>query len=84
MALPMRGVTTQVFAPKSSTAWTTALKNEPDTRGAIHSLLRMHVILLQTVLALEKLFATAGQLSYAVEITCLSYLEEVTIFRGRP
>ena len=46
----MRGVNTQVYDPKISTACTTALKKKPDTCSAAHSLLMMRNILLQTFL----------------------------------
>ena len=59
--LPMRGVTTQVSAPKISTAWTTALKNNPDTQGVAPYLLRMREILLQTFFSRAKFLTTAGQ-----------------------
>ena len=36
---PMRGVTTQVSAPKSNTYWTTDLNKNTDTRGLTPSLL---------------------------------------------
>ena len=64
-ALPMQGVTTQVSNPKSSTAYTTALKKNPDTRSTAPSLLRIHDILLQTFLAHYNVFTTVGQLSSA-------------------
>ena len=83
-ALTMQGVTTQVSNPKSSTAWTTALKNNPDTHGAAPSLLRMHDILLQTLLARAKFFTTAGQPSSDANIKRPRYLNEVTTSRGRP
>ena len=83
-ALPMQGVTTQVSNPKSSTAYTTALKNNPDTCGAAPYLLRMRVILLQTDLAREKFLATTGHSLSASDITPPRYLKEVTISRGHP
>ena len=82
--LPMRGVTTQVSALKSSKAWTTALKKKPDTCGAAPSLLRMRGILLQNFLERAKLFITAGQSFSSAEITRPSYLKEVRIYRGSP
>ena len=48
------------------------------------SLLMIRVILLQTNLAWDKLFTTAGHLSSAAKITRPRYLKEVTISRGRP
>ena len=84
MDFPIQGVTNQVSDPKSSTACTTALKKNPDTRSANPSLLRIHVILLQTYLAREKFFTTAGHSSSASKITRPRYLKEVTISRGRP
>ena len=42
----MRGVTNQVSAQKSSTAWTMSLKKKPDTCGAAPYLLSMRGILL--------------------------------------
>ena len=71
----MRGMTTQVSYPKISTACTTDLKNNPDTRGAAPYLLRMRAILLQTSLARYKFLATAGQSSSAADITRPSYLK---------
>ena len=82
MALIMRGVTTQVSAPKSSTAWTTALKMNLDTCGAAPSLLRMRNILIQTFLARAKFFNTDGQLLSATKINRSRYLNEFTISRG--
>ena len=78
------GVTTQVSNTKISTACTKALKNNPDTHGSAPSLLRIHVILLQTVLDWDKLFTTAGQSLSATDITRPRYTKEVTIYRGRP
>ena len=80
----MQGVTTQVSYPKSITACTTALKKNPDNRGAAPSLLRMHFIILQTALSRDKLLTTYGQSSSATKITFPMYLNEVTISRGRP
>ena len=62
----------------SITACTTALKNNPDTRGAAHSLLRIGANLLQTFLARDKFFTTACQSSYAAKINRPSYLKLVT------
>ena len=84
MDFPMRGVTTQVYDPKSSTACTTALKKKPDTRGTTPSLLRISVILFHTALAWDKLCTIADQSFYAPKITCPRYLKEFTISRGRP
>ena len=47
--MPMQGVTTQVPAPKSSTAYITALKKNPETGGVTPSLLSTCNILLHTV-----------------------------------
>ena len=80
----MWGLTTHVSNQKSSTAWTTALKKKPETRGAAPSLLRMRVILLQTDLARDKFLTTSGQSSSAANITCPRYLKEVTISRESP
>ena len=80
----MRGVTTQVSDLKSSTACITVFKNNPDTRGATPFLLRMHNILLQTVLAQDKFFTTAGQSFSAAKIIRPRYFNEVTISRGLP
>ena len=80
----MREVTTQVSNPKSSTTCATALKKNPDTRGATPSLMRIHVILLQTALVRDKLFTTAGQLLSASKITRLRYMKEFVISRGHP
>ena len=80
----MKGVTTQVSNPKSSTACTTALKNRLDTLGAAPSLLSIHVILLQITLVWDKFFTTADQSSSSAKITRPSYLKEVTLSRGLP
>ena len=66
----MRGVTTQVSKPKSNTAFTTALKKNPDNRGYAPSLLRVIVILFHTALAQYKFLTTSGQSSSAAKITC--------------
>ena len=84
MALPMRGMTTKVSSPKSSTVWITALKNNPDTIGVAPSLLRMRNILIQTFFNRAKFLTTAGQSYYVTEITRPSYFKEVTISRGSP
>ena len=80
----MRGVTTQVSYPNSSTAWTMALKRKSDTCGDAPSLLKMRVILLQNSLARDKFFPIAVQLSSASKITHPRYLKEFTISRGIP
>ena len=80
----MRGATTYVSNPLSSTACTAVLKMKPDTRGAVPSLLRMRNILLQTFLYRDKFFTTASQSSSTAEITYTRYLKEVTISKGRP
>ena len=77
----MRGVIIQVYDPKISTAWITALKKRLDTRGAATSLLRMHDILLQTVFTQAKFLTTASQLSSVSKINRPRYLKEVTIYR---
>ena len=69
----MRGVTTQFSDPKSSTACTTASKENPETRGAAPSLLRMRGIILQTFLARYKFFTTASQSFSYSDITCPRY-----------
>ena len=81
---PCGGVTTQVSDLKSSTTFTTALKNNPDNHGAAPSLLRMLSILLQTDLSRDKLLTTAKKSSSAAVITRPKYLKEVTIFSGHP
>ena len=55
-----------------------------DTCGAAPSLLRIHIILLQTTLARNKFFTNSVQLSSTTKITRPRYLKEVTISRGRP
>ena len=80
----MRGVTIKVSNLKSITACTRVLKKKLDTCNTAPSLMMMRVILLQTVLARYKFFTTAVQSSSTAEITCPSYLKEVTISRGRP
>ena len=80
----MQGVITQVSNPNSSTACTKALKNNQDTRIATLYLLRIHLILLQTDLAWDKLFITAGQSLSSDNITRPIYLEEFTFSRWHP
>ena len=80
----MRGVITQVSAPKSNNACTTSLKKNPDTRGSTPSLLRVLINLLHTSLALDKFLTTAGQSSFASDITRPRYQKEVAISKGRP
>ena len=80
----MWGVITQVSAPKSSTAWTTDLKKNPNIRGAAPSLMRTCVSLRHTARALASFTTTAGQSSSASEITRPNYLKEVTISRELP
>ena len=80
----MRGVTTQVSAPKSSTAYIMYLKKKPYTRGTASSLLRMCDILLQTFFAWSKFLTNAAQLSSVANISRPRYLKEIIIYRGRP
>ena len=80
----MLGVTTQVSAPKSSTAWIRALNNKPDNQGVDPTLLRMRDILLKTVFARAKLLTTYIQSLSVGEINLPRYLKEVTISRGCP
>ena len=68
MSLPMQGMTTQVSKTKSNTACTTALNQNPDTRGFFPSLLRVIVILFHTALAHYLLLITSGQSSPAAKI----------------
>ena len=75
----MRGVTTQVSYPKSSTACTTAFK-----RGTALYLLMMRAILLQTALSQDNFLTTSGHSLSAAKITHPSYLKEITISRGGP
>ena len=72
----MRGVTTQVSAPKRSTDWTTALKKSPYTHGAVPSLLRILVNLCHTALAFSRFLTTSVQSLYAAETTRPKYLKE--------
>ena len=78
------GVTTHVSAPKSSTNWTTALKKNPDTRGAAPSLLRIFVNFCHTARAFVRFLNTVSQSSSLSEITRPKYFKEVTISRGGP
>ena len=80
----MREVTTQVSAPKMGTAWISALKKKPYTRGIAPYLLRIRDILLQTVFTMYKFFTTAVLPSSVADITRPRYLKEVTISRGLP
>ena len=80
----MRGVTTHVSVPKSSTDWTTNLKKNLDTRSAASSLLIILVNLRHNACAFARFMTTANQLSSAADITCPKYLKEVTISRGCP
>ena len=82
--LSMQGVTTQVYVPKSSTDWTTALDKNPNTRVAAPSLMRIRVILCHTTRALVRFPTTTGQSSSAAEIARPKYLKEVAISRGHP
>ena len=65
----MQGVTTHVSASKSSTACTTALKKNMETRGSSPYLLRILVILFHTALSLETFLTTSGQFLSAANIT---------------
>ena len=71
----MRGVTTHVSAPKSSTVQITALKKMPDTRGGVPSLLRMRNILIQNFFALAKFLTNTGQSSSIAYITRPRYVK---------
>ena len=71
-------------APKSITDWTTALKKNPDARGAAPSLMRIFVNLRHTACNFARFLTTAGQSPSAADITCPNYLKEATIYRGRP
>ena len=79
----MWGVTTQVSAPNISTACTTSLKRNMDTRGSPPYLLRILAIIFHTTLALNKFLTTAGQFSSAANIALPRFWKEVTISRGR-
>ena len=81
---PIRGVTTQVSAPKISTNWTTNLKKNQDTRSAALSLLRIIFNLCHTTRALVRFLTTTGQSFSAADITRPKYLKQVTISRGSP
>ena len=70
----MRGVNNHISAPKSSTAWIAAFKNQ-DIRGASPSLLRMRDILLQTFFARFKFLTTSGQSLSVAKITRPRYLK---------
>ena len=83
-ALPMRGVSTQFYEPKSNTACTTALKKNMETRGSSPYLLRILVILFHTALSLETFLTTSGQSLSAANITLPRYQKEITISRGTP
>ena len=82
--LPMRGVTTQVSDPNSSTACTTDLRKNTDTRGSALYLLMILVIIFHTALSRDKFLTTAGQSSSASKITRPRHRKEVTISRGCP
>ena len=79
----MRGVTTHVSAPKSSTYWTTALKKS-DTCDAVPSLLRILVSLRHADRALARFMTTAGHSLSVAEITRPKYLKDFAISRGIP
>ena len=72
----MRGVTTHIYAPKSNTNCTTALKKNPDTRVLSPSLIRMLVILLNTDCVFFRLRITTSQSSSATDISLSWYLRE--------
>ena len=78
----MRGVTTQVSAPKSSINWTTALKKNTDTRSTVPPMLRILVNLRPTARAFVRFLNTAEKASPIADITCPKYLKEITISRG--
>ena len=80
----MREITTHVFMPKSSTAYTTVLKKNTDTRSSAPSLLRIIFILFHTSLALDKFLTTDVQYLFAAKITLPRYRKEVPISRGSP
>ena len=58
---PCRGLTTQVSAPKSISAYITALKKKPDNQGVAPYLLSMRHIIFHTIFARAKFLTTSGQ-----------------------
>ena len=78
----IRGVRTHVSAPKSNTACTNALNNNPETFGSAPYRLRIFVICTQLFLALLRLPATAGQSSPPVVSTLPRYLNDITVSNG--
>ena len=81
---PMKGVTTHVSVPKSSTTWNTALNKNLDTCGAAPSPLRTLVNLCHTSREFARFLTNPGQSSSAAEIIHPKYLKEVTMSRERP
>ena len=71
----MQGVTTQVYAPKISIGWTTALKKNMDTLSAAPSLLRILVNLRHTSRSLARFLTTYGQSFSISDITRPKYLK---------
>ena len=80
----MRGITTHLSSPKSSTKCMTALKKNPDTRGLAPYLTSIFGNLRHTIRAFPIFWTTDGQSSSAVNNTIPRYLKEVIISRGRP
>ena len=78
----MQRVNTHVYAPKSSTACTTSLKNTAKTLGLAPSRHRILASWAQLFYAFFRLTATADQFSSAAIKTCPRYLKEVTILSG--
>ena len=78
----MRGVTTHVYALKSSADWTMTLKKKPDTRVLALSLLGILNILFQTAQAFVRFRITSGQSSSDADSTLPRYLKYGTILRG--
>ena len=80
----MWGVSTHVSNPNSSTAFTTALKNKPDTLGLAPSLPRIHSSRPHLFFAFQMFPTTDGQSSSTAVNTRYRYLKEVTILIGLP
>ena len=78
----MRGVRTHISYPKINTAWTTALKKNPDTLGSYPSRPRILVNRAQLFRAFSKFPTTSGQSLSPSSMTRPSYLNEVTVSNG--
>ena len=80
----MQGVRTHIREPKSSTAWTTDLKNIPTTLGLAPSRPRIRVSRAKLFCAFFMFPINYGQFFSTVVKTRPRYLKEVTISSNLP